>query len=82
LECHYHLLVSHVVTPSMEFYSRYGAEVLGVGDIGHLRSLKRQIRAKFATARTSMPKSLRLFVRDFRSTWVIAQRRGRKAAVG
>ena len=64
-ECHYHILISYLVTPSVRYYSDYGANHLGQDEKAGLSRQKQAIRALFSDAKKRTIPSLRKLVNQW-----------------
>lgn len=65
LECQYHLLTSHIVTSSMQYY----AEVYS--DIDQLKKKKSEIRELFKESKKSMLPIPKKIISSYKNTWTI-----------
>jgi hypothetical protein len=64
-ECNYHLLNSHLFTPSLKYYQSRsrGAD--------KLRPWRKELTAIYSSLRKEYNKPAKQFVRDFKSTWEV-----------
>lgn len=70
-ECRYHLLVSHLVTPSVRYYSDYASSYSRRDDKAALSDRKKLIRSLFSRAKKSSTPPFRRLIKDFKQTWVL-----------
>lgn len=73
LEWHYHLLTSHIITPSIRWATDYTLTQLGEARIKNLRQLKRDIRSAFKNGRSDMPDFMKRAIRDYKLMWEISE---------
>jgi len=71
LEWHYHLLTSHLVTPTTNSQTIYVLRLRGEDKLRDWRQSKKELRLAFKNAKKDMPDFMRKAVRDFKQTWVL-----------
>ena len=71
IECHYHLLISHLITPSISYYADYASFHSGQNERTKLSQRKKLIRSLFSDAKKSSIPPFRRLIRDFKRTWVL-----------
>ena len=67
LDCQYHLITSHLVTPSMRYYERLHA------DEGDVSRLKQKMKALLVESRQGLLKRPREVIRNYRATWELVE---------
>lgn len=66
LECQYHLLISHIATPSLNYYQE-----AYLGYKLRTKELKKALSSNYKIAKQNMGVSARQLIKDYRSKWEI-----------
>ena len=63
-ECNYHLLLSHLLTPSIKYYQKEYSS-----DSNRVKIMKDDIRGSFSNIRKPLNKEAKKFIKTYKSTW-------------
>ena len=74
LECHYHLLISHLATPSVKYYTEYSFRLINQKLVDELKSSKSLIKDLFKKSKVEMHPSLKRLANDYKRTWQIKEK--------
>ena len=71
LEWHYHILASHIITPTTNSQTTYNVGLFENDKLANWRQAKKDLRVAFKNAKKDMPDFMKKAVRDFKQAWVL-----------
>ena len=71
IECHYHILTSHIATPSVRYYTEYALRHTAHDNDFDIAQTRNAIRSLFSAAKKSTKPFFRRLIKDYKRTWIV-----------